>query len=94
MFKRLTLLWTVLRGDARFLWRALRHPGAPGWLKAGAALVVLYVVSPIDVIPDFIPVLGVMDDIILVPLAIRFLLDRLPAHIAADVGRIKGTGPR
>ena len=38
MFKRLTLLWTVLRGDARQLWFALRHPLAPAWLKLGAAL--------------------------------------------------------
>lgn len=81
-FKRLTLLWSVLRGDARTLWFALRHPGAPGWLKLGTALIVLYVISPIDLIPDFIPGIGLLDDMVLVPLAIRFLLNRLPAHIA------------
>lgn len=77
MWKRLTLLWTVVRGDARRLWSAVRHPAAPAWLKVGTALIVLYVLSPIDLIPEFIPVLGVMDDIVLVPLAIRFLLKRL-----------------
>ena len=77
MLKRLTLLWTVVRGDARQLWCALRHPDAPKWLKVGTALIVLYVLSPIDLIPDFIPVLGLMDDVVLVPLAIRFLLKRL-----------------
>jgi uncharacterized membrane protein YkvA (DUF1232 family) len=82
MFKRLTLLWTVLRGDARQLWFALRHPLAPTWLKLGAGLIVLYVLSPIDLIPDVIPVFGVMDDLVLVPLAIRFLLKRLPPEIA------------
>ena len=82
MFKRLTLLWSVLRGDARTLWFALRHPGAPGWLKLGTALIVLYVISPIDLIPDFIPGIGLLDDVVLVPLAIRFLLNRLRAHIA------------
>jgi uncharacterized membrane protein YkvA (DUF1232 family) len=82
LFKRLTLLWSVLRGDARTLWFALRHPGAPGWLKLGTALIVLYVISPIDLIPDFIPGIGLLDDMVLVPLAIRFLLNRLPAHIA------------
>ena len=81
MFKRLTLLWTVLRGDARQLWAALRHPAAPGWLKLGTALIVLYVISPIDLIPDFIPGIGFLDDIVLVPLAIRFLLNRLPPEI-------------
>jgi uncharacterized membrane protein YkvA (DUF1232 family) len=83
MFKRIALFWTVLRGDARELWWALRHPQAPGWLKLGAALIVLYVLSPIDLIPDAIPFLGVMDDVILVPFAIRFLLKRLPLPIAA-----------
>jgi uncharacterized membrane protein YkvA (DUF1232 family) len=88
MFKRLTLLWTVLRGDARQLWTALRHPAAPGWLKWGTALIVLYVFSPIDLVPDFIPGLGVVDDIVLVPLAIRWLLKRLPPEIArATAGR-------
>ena len=81
MFKRLTLLWTVLRGDARQLWFALRHPAAPGWLKVGTALIVLYVLSPIDLIPDFIPVIGFVDDLVLVPLAIRFLLKRLPPEL-------------
>src|SRR6476646_3128825 len=85
MWKRLTLLWTMLRGDARQLWFALRHPAAPGWLKLGAALIVLYVLSPIDLIPDFIPFFGVMDDLVVVPLAVRWLLKRLPPEIAAAV---------
>ena len=87
MFKRLTLLWTVLRGDARQLWAALRHPLAPTWLKVGVALIVLYVVSPIDLIPDAIPVLGWVDDLVIVPFAIRFLLNHLPAHVRADLPR-------
>jgi uncharacterized membrane protein YkvA (DUF1232 family) len=60
----------------------LRHPLAPTWLKLGTALIVLYVLSPIDLIPDVIPVIGVVDDLVLVPLAIRFLLKRLPPEIA------------
>ena len=86
MLKRLALLWAVLRGDARQLWFALRHPAAPGWLKLGTALIALYVISPIDLIPDFIPVIGFMDDLVLVPLAIRFLLKRLPPEIAQAAG--------
>ena len=83
MWKRLTLLWTLVRGDARQLWFALRHPAAPGWLKLGTALIALYLVSPLDFIPDWIPGLGVVDDLVLVPLAIRWLLRRLPPDIAA-----------
>jgi uncharacterized membrane protein YkvA (DUF1232 family) len=82
MWKRLTLLWSLVRGDALRLWLALRHPEAPGWLKVGAALIVLYVVSPIDLVPDVLPLIGVVDDLIVVPLAIRFLLSRLPRDVA------------
>ena len=90
MWNRLTMLWTVVRGDARRLWFAVRHPAAPAWLKVGAGLVVLYLVSPVDLIPDAIPVLGVLDDIVLVPLAMRFLLQRLPAALATEVDRRYG----
>jgi uncharacterized membrane protein YkvA (DUF1232 family) len=82
VFKRLALLWAVLRGDARQLWFALRHPNAPGWLKLGTALIALYLISPIDLIPDVLPVIGLVDDLVLVPLAIRWLLKRLPPEIA------------
>lgn len=82
MWKRLTLLWTLVRGDARQLWFALRHPDAPGWLKVGTALIALYVISPVDLIPDVLPVIGVVDDLVLIPLAIRFLLKRLPPELA------------
>ena len=86
MWKRLSLLWTVVRGDARLLWLALKHPQSPGWLKPAVALMLLYVVSPVDLIPDAIPVLGLMDDVVLIPLAIRFVLKRLPARVRADIG--------
>lgn len=87
MLKRLTLLWAVLRGDARQLWFALRHPKAPTWLKLGTALVVLYVLSPIDLIPDVLPVVGLVDDLVLVPLAIRWMLKRLPPDIQSAARR-------
>jgi uncharacterized membrane protein YkvA (DUF1232 family) len=85
MWKRLAVLWTVVRGDARRLWRALRHPQAPGWLKLGALGIVAYLLSPIDLIPDLVPFFGVMDDVVLVPLAIRWLLSRLPEAIRRDI---------
>lgn len=90
MLKRLSLLWSLVKGDARLLWRAVRHPQSPGWLKLGTLGIALYLISPIDVIPEVIPFIGVLDDIVLVPLAIRFLLNRLPAHLRTDIG----AGPR
>ena len=93
MWKRLTILWTVVRGDARRLWFAVRHPAAPPWLKVASGLIVLYVISPIDLIPDAIPVLGLVDDIVLVPLAMRWLLQRLPIGLATEVDRRFGARP-
>lgn len=91
MLKRLTLLWTVVRGDARQLWFALRHPASPSWLKWGVALIALYLFSPIDLIPDVLPFIGVVDDLVLVPLAIRWLLRRLPPEVA-HAARARRTG--
>lgn len=83
MWKRLSLLWTLVRGDARQLWFALRHPLAPGWLKWGTAGILLYLVSPIDLVPDMIPFVGAVDDLVLVPLAVRWLLRKLPPEVSA-----------
>jgi uncharacterized membrane protein YkvA (DUF1232 family) len=85
MFKRLALFWTLVRGDARRLWRALRHPQAPLWLKLGVLGVAVYVISPIDLVPDVLPLLGITDDLVLVVLAVRFLLSRLPAGVRRDI---------
>lgn len=83
MWKRLSVIWLTVRGDAKRLWYALGHPESPGWLKAGTVALVLYLVSPIDLIPDVLPVIGALDDLVIVPLALRWLLARLPAHIRA-----------
>ena len=94
MWKRLSMLWSVVKGDARMLWHALRHPQAPTWLKLGAAGIVLYLLSPVDLVSDLVPVIGWVDDVVLIPLAIRFLLDRLPSALRADVERrMRGVRP-
>ncbi len=85
MWKRLSMLWAVVRGDARLLWLALKHPLSPGWLKPAAALLVLYLLSPVDLIPDVIPFFGLVDDAVLIPLAIRFILKRLPERVLGDI---------
>ncbi|KQP23515.1 YkvA family protein [Pseudorhodoferax sp. Leaf267] len=94
MWKRLSVLWTLVRGDLKKLWWALRDPRAPGWLKAATAGLVLYLLSPIDLLPDAIPFLGVMDDVILLPLAVRWLLARLPAGLQADLEARMGASAR
>lgn len=83
MFKRLALLWGLVRSDARLLWHALRHPAAPRWLKLGTLGLLAYLISPIDLIPDWIPLLGVVDDVVLLPLAVRWMITRLPPAVRA-----------
>lgn len=85
MVKRLSLLWTLVRGDLRKLWWALRDPRAPGWLKLAAAGLALYLVSPVDLLPDAIPFIGALDDLVLLPMAIHWLLQRLPEGLRADL---------
>jgi uncharacterized membrane protein YkvA (DUF1232 family) len=60
------------------LWKLLRHPDTPRAPKLVAAFVLAYAASPIDLIPDFIPVLGQLDDLILVPLGIALAVRLTP----------------
>jgi uncharacterized membrane protein YkvA (DUF1232 family) len=92
MWRRISTLWVLVKGDARRLWYALRHPDAPGWLKFGTGFLLLYLVSPIDLIPEAIPLLGVVDDLVLVPAAIRWMIKHLPPHVRADADRRAGLG--
>ena len=93
MWKRLTLLWMLARGDARRLWYALRHPDAPRWLKPATALLLLYLVSPLDLVPDTLPIVGIVDDLVLLPLAVAWMLSRLPPALRNDITRRFGNRP-
>lgn len=77
-----------LKRDGLSLWFAGRHPGTPWHAKALAALIVAYALSPIDLIPDFIPVLGYLDDLLLLPILIHFGLRLLPPEVLADCRRL------
>jgi uncharacterized membrane protein YkvA (DUF1232 family) len=78
-------LWASrTKGDVMTLWFAMRHPGTPWYAKALAILAVAYALSPIDLIPDFIPVLGYLDDIILLPVLIWLAVRALPGPVRAD----------
>lgn len=70
--------------DAVALWIAARDPRTPRHAKILAALVAAYAVSPLDLIPDFIPVLGYLDDLILLPLGIKLALSLIPAPLMAE----------
>ncbi|HEX6722955.1 MAG TPA: DUF1232 domain-containing protein [Burkholderiaceae bacterium] len=63
------------------LWRLFRHPDTPRAAKWVALLVLAYALSPIDLIPDFIPVLGLLDDLVLLPLGIALAVKLTPRHL-------------
>ena len=73
-----------IKRDGLMLWFACRDPRTPRWLKALAFFVVAYAFSPIDLVPDFIPVLGYLDDVILLPVLIWLVVRYLPEGVALD----------
>lgn len=66
------------------LYFACKDDRVPWYAKAFTACVVAYAFSPIDLIPDFIPLLGYLDDIIIVPLGVMFALKMIPKDVIAD----------
>ena len=73
-----------LKRDVMTLWFVLRHPHTPWLARALAAILTAYALSPIDLIPDFIPVLGYLDDLIIVPLGIWLLLKIIPEQVLME----------
>lgn len=73
-----------IKRDGLTLWFARRHPGTPWQAKALAVVVVAYALSPIDLVPDFIPVLGYLDDVLLLPGLIWLTVRLLPADVLAQ----------
>jgi uncharacterized membrane protein YkvA (DUF1232 family) len=73
-----------LKGETLALYLAARHPRTPWYAKAFVAGVVAYAFSPIDLIPDFVPILGHLDDLVLVPLGIALAIRLIPPDVLAE----------
>ena len=73
-----------IKRDGATLWLAGKHPGTPWHAKALGVFVVAYALSPIDLIPDFIPLLGYLDDVLLLPGLIWLAIRLLPPEVLAD----------
>jgi uncharacterized membrane protein YkvA (DUF1232 family) len=84
MLERLKTWAAALRREALALWFASRDPRTPRHAKWLAAFIVAYALSPIDLIPDFIPVIGYLDEIILLPGAIWLVLKLMPRKVLLD----------
>ena len=74
----------LLKRETYALYLVCRHPRVPWYAKFLALIVVGYALSPIDLIPDFIPVLGYLDDLILIPLGIMLIIRLVPADVVAE----------
>ncbi len=85
MIERLRAWARGLKRDVMALWLAARDPRVPMLAKLLAGLVAAYALSPIDLIPDFIPVLGYLDDLLIVPAGIWLAVRLIPADVLADL---------
>ena len=74
----------TIKRDVVALWLAARDPRVPWYVKAMAGAVAAYALSPVDLIPDFVPVLGYLDDLVIVPLGISLTVRLIPAPLMME----------
>ena len=85
MFEQLKEWKHMAKRDAQVSYLALRDPRAPWYIKALAVATAVYALSPIDIIPDFIPFAGVIDDIIVIPVAIVLMVRLIPMPLKTEL---------
>ena len=84
LFKNLKQRAQQLKAETYALYLAARDPRTPWYAKLLVAGIVAYALSPIDLIPDFIPVIGYLDDLILLPLGILWAIKLIPPAVLAE----------
>lgn len=84
MLKKIREKGRELKSNVFLLYRGSRDPRMPLHVKILALLIVAYIISPIDIIPDFIPVLGLLDEVILVPIFLTFTVSLIPDEIRQE----------
>jgi len=95
VFARLKNWARAVRRDVHAVWLAARDPRTPWHARALAVAVAAYALSPIDLIPDVVPVLGYLDDAILVPLGILAVVALVPKEVMAECrARAEATAER
>ncbi len=73
--------WSLLRRNGRFIWRGISHAASPWWLRLTLVLLLAYMLSPIDLLPDWIFFVGWLDDVLIASLLLQFVRRRLPTHL-------------
>jgi uncharacterized membrane protein YkvA (DUF1232 family) len=88
----------LFRKEVVQLWKAFWAAETPIHLKAATLFVAFYLVNPFDILPDFIPLLGWVDDIVLVPMMVSWIVSRLPVPARVYAGKhgktVNGTARR
>jgi uncharacterized membrane protein YkvA (DUF1232 family) len=84
MLDKMKVWARALRRDVVAVWIAGRDPRVPWYAKGLALALAAYALSPIDLSPDFIPVLGYLDELIILPLGILFVIKLIPAGLMAE----------
>lgn len=79
---RLRRLFKSAGREALILWFAFRHPATPFGIKAGSVLLLLYLFSPFDLLPDFALLFGLVDDLAVFVVGVPFLVKKLPPAVA------------
>jgi uncharacterized membrane protein YkvA (DUF1232 family) len=85
MLERIKAWARALKRDVHALYLAGRDPRVPWFAKVLAIIVAAYALSPIDLVPDFIPVLGYLDDLLIVPLGIWLVVSMIPPDVMAQL---------
>lgn len=88
MFERIKHWARQLKKQVLVLYLAYKDPRVSIFAKIFVAIIVAYAFSPIDLIPDFIPILGYLDDVILIPLGIYFALKLIPNEVIIEYTEI------
>lgn len=84
MYQKIKQWAKAIKKDVVVVWLVAKDQRTPIWIKLLALIVAAYTLSPIDLIPDFIPVLGYLDDIIIVPLGLLLVIRLTPKEIIED----------
>jgi len=93
---KLGTLWFALRREIALVWAMMRDPRSPRGAKVAAVLALLYVLSPVDLVPDALPLLGWLDDGVVAVLLLRLAMQLLPPelHAALRAKVERRTAPR
>ncbi len=86
----LPLLWGRFRSEAKMVWAMLLSPATPVLAKLVAVVGLLYLISPLDILPDFIPILGWVDDGVMLALFLALAYKLLPAELYQQLRRKSG----